>query len=408
MSKFLFINSYNLTDRKQEFDLCLANNRKVFDKVLVLDGEKTVQDIIDYANGHSGDINVIANSDVWFENTDVLNNISVNDMWALTRYENNAFFCREDSADAWVFRGRIRLQGCKFRLGLRGTDNALAYIGKRAGYVVTNPSLDVRINHEHAVRKKLNNGFAPQPYDLCVRPCTIDGRCILMVTSINPYDRVREQAEAVQSWFDADSRVRVLSVNTRKEISDMQRKYGFERVRFVERTAVADGKYQLLDGLIDVAARVQADWHVLINSDIIIEKDSSFLDNLDCDAPIIGVRNDIYKDGRRDLFPYGYDVFAMRRAHLSSLIGQSTSYAVGKPWWDFYLPLKLLESEPFLLVDRTSFTHRWHQTRYSMTVWADMARVSRKSDCFVMRDAVKDGNFCTGNKDWIESHLRAI
>lgn len=408
MRKNLFINTFGDDNRRDEFAYCLERNKKVFDAVYVIDGDRTIQYMVDYANGHQGDVNVLANADIWFEETNTLANIGDNDMWALTRYENGAFFCRRDSADSWAFRGKIRLKDCGFRLGLRGTDNALAARGKSAGYVVTNPSLDIRTNHEHKAARKPNNLYAPQPYDMDVKPGTTDGRCILMVTSINPYARLREQSEAVKSWFASDHRVRVVSVNTAKEISDMQRKYGFERVRYVDVGTVADGKYPYLDNLIRTASNVIADWYVLINSDIILDADNVFMDNLDGMTPIIGVRNDLYKDGRRETFPYGYDVFAMRYPHIAMMAKKETEYAIGKPWWDFYVPLELLGIEPYLLVDRTSFTHRWHQTRYSMDVWADMARLSRKSGRFVMRYSEKDSDFCTVNKDWIESHLRAI
>lgn len=411
LRKYLFVNPYTKdADRGKEFAYCIEQNKKVFDKVIILDGDKTVTDLVQMANHNNGDINVIANADVWFETTTGLANIQPKEMYALTRYENGAFFCRKDSADAWVFRGSINdkfMESCTFRLGLRGSDNAIAARAQSAGYIVSNPSLDIRINHEHASRTD-NNSYAPAPYDMVVRPSTFDGNCLLFLTSINPFARITPQMEAVQSWMSADNRIRVVSVNTRKEIDKLRQYPGLRGVRFVEQEDAVDGKYQKLDTMVATANEINADWYVFINSDIRMEDNAPFLENLETSRPIIGIRTDLKMQGQTSEFPYGYDVFAMRRAHLDYLKNYSTDFAIGLPWWDFYVPLALLQTENYLWVDRTSFTHFWHPTRYSMERWAYISKKCRENTFFVDTEETQDGNFCTANKNYIDNHLKEL
>lgn len=418
MKKYLYLNLYDGgVTRNKEFALCLEKNRRVFDKVVVLSdgqhydgvtnvtcrGEATVERLIAEANGRTDGetVNVVANGDVWFENTRLLEKTGTNEMWALTRWERGTFFCREDSADAWVWKGPIRVRGCNFRLGLRGTDNALAARAEAAGYVVSNPSLDVRIWHEHSVRRE-NRMYAPMPYDMCVRPGTTDRRLALFVTSINPFDRQAEQKEAVGSWLKADG-VRVVSVNTRKEIDLLVDESGYERVVFVERDEAVDGKYQKIDAMTDVMRRVDADRFVLINSDILMRGDG-FMKKLWTERPIIGIRNDLYKTGRTERFPYGYDVFGLTRRHLGMLTGGG-EYTVGRPWWDFWVPLRLMEcGEEWFVGDKESFVHRWHKTRYSYRTWCELAAYSRERSCFTGKE-LGDGGMCTVCKERIDGRI---
>lgn len=417
MKKYLFVNLYDAgAQRNEEFAECLERNKKAFDKVFVLSdtyypdvenvfykGDLTIDDIIREVNRHDGDINVIANADVWFEEFPDLSCMTDNTIYALTRYENGAFFCREDSADAWMFRGKIRLQGCNFRLGLRGTDNAIASRALAQGYKFVNPSLDIKIHHVHAVRTA-NVLYAPKPYNMNVKPATLKGGCLLFVTSINPFDRVKEQAEAVLSWVKFDKNVRILSFNTRKEADLLKDR--FNEVIFVERNDAIEGKYQRLSTIISAVKHIEADWYVLINSDICIRPDSDFGNNLFRDSFLLGVRKDIYSEDRGgDLFPWGYDVFAMRRRHLL-MLDNRVDYAIGLPWWDFYVPLMMIKNGERIFVDKTSFLHRWHKTRYDYSKWVSLCDYSKRIGCFV-EYGLSRGEFCKANKEYIENHLES-
>ena len=101
------------------------------------------------------DIFLIANSDIYFDETLLLaNQIKHGEVYALTRYDikrgQARFFDRPDSQDVWIFRGGINpIEGADFHLGVGGCDNRIAYLLNKAGYKVTNPSLSIKTYHLH-------------------------------------------------------------------------------------------------------------------------------------------------------------------------------------------------------------------------------------------------------------------
>jgi len=105
-----------------------------------------------------GDVVMIANSDVWFDNTAALvEQIGPHQCYALLRWESNGKLFssldgkpRPDSQDAWIFRAPIRSIKADFGLGRPRNDNALAYRLSRGGYDLHNPAKTIRIHHFHA------------------------------------------------------------------------------------------------------------------------------------------------------------------------------------------------------------------------------------------------------------------
>lgn len=403
MKKYLFTNWPDTADkaRREEFGECLRRNKEVFDEVYVLTGERTVDDLVAEANRRDGDINVIANADVWFGSIELaFIGLKRDEMYALTRYEDGIFLCRQDSADAWVFKGKIRLKDCPFRLGLRGSDNAIAARAIMSGYRVLNPSLDIRIRHIHKTRLP-NNKYAPQPYNLHVPATTTDGKPVVFATSINPYDRLDVQKDAIYSWH-LNYNTRILSFNTKAEIEELKKDSEFKDVIFIESSDSVEGKYVRLNTVFKALSNIDAARYILINSDISIDYPDDFSVELIRDEFILGVRRDV-KDGRTSLFKYGYDVFAFRRNHLG-LFSDATRYALGLPFWDFYIPLKLIKEHVPIHVERDMFSHQWHETRYDIELWRSLGDYSKTLDCFV-KGYLDVGSFCTENKKYIENYL---
>lgn len=397
MMECLFVNLFE-SKRSAEFEECLDKNKKVFDKIVVLaekdyegvvnirfKGIPTFSDFFKAIEEHGEDVNVIANSDIYFEN---ILNPGENTVYALSRWEGREFFCREDSADAWIFRGIPQIRDCNFRLGLRGTDNAIAERFERVGYKVLNPSFDIKIQHLHKERIP-NNNYAPMPYQMRVPPFSLRHDSIF-ITSINPYDRMREQITAVQTWNGI-----VVSLNTQKEIEKLSEIHELNKVVFI-RAGKDDvkGKYIRLDFVFKTMRRMGFKRYILLNSDIEIHG-FKLSDDL-----VIGIRNDI-KNGKKTLFPYGYDVFCLKDEDLK-LFNEKTDYAIDLPWWDFYVPLKLIQNNVRIKVDKKHFFHRWHETRYDYGIWHNMGEQSRKKSCFIHRELGVQ-SFCIENKKYIES-----
>jgi hypothetical protein len=176
----LFFNHYPSDTRHKEIDLCFKKNQEVFDRMIVINGRPTFNQLFKLSEKFPDDINVYCNSDIYFKEIESLKGIKENECYALTRWDQKGqelvFFNRRDSQDAWVFKGVVKPMNANFTQGMWGCDNRLAYEIFRAGYKVTNPSKSIVTVHVHEVddrkqeRTKINT--VPQPYYL-VDPCSL-------------------------------------------------------------------------------------------------------------------------------------------------------------------------------------------------------------------------------------------
>lgn len=170
-------------ERQDELEECLyqnQNNPHISKVVEVRDRRPTFQNLFDLFDENA--INVIVNSDIFFTETIQLAKlIKPNQAFALCRYDWNGnghakFINRYDAQDAWVFRGKIKKKiYADFHLGIPGCDNRLAYELKKAGYLVTNPSLSIHALHYHTSQVRHYNSKTPavaQPYHF-VHPCAL-------------------------------------------------------------------------------------------------------------------------------------------------------------------------------------------------------------------------------------------
>lgn len=126
------------------------------------------------------DINVICNSDIFFDETIKLaENIKPNEMYALLRWEYQInktakLFERPDSQDTWIFRGKINNVYGDFTLGIRGCDNRIAHEFSKAGYSVLNPCRSIKSYHVHNsnIRNYTMKDVVPPPY-LTIHPSSL-------------------------------------------------------------------------------------------------------------------------------------------------------------------------------------------------------------------------------------------
>lgn len=417
MKKNLFVNYYNADteNRQKELKRCLDINitSSCFDHVYIISDVDNTPDIPDLCTHvpfpsqptfndfffyikyytSNNDINVIANSDIYFEpkTAHLIDHIKENEVYALTRYTDNAFFCRKDSQDAWVFKGCPDINA-SFPLGFPGSDNSIAHILSKSGYNVTNPSLDIKTYHLHATRTINRKKPVPAPY-LTV-PVQANR---IYATSINPFARQEEQKAAVDTWKGGH----VLSFNTREEIDILSKEY--PNVTFIETNDTIQGKYIKLDAIISGFNNINANRYIIINSDIAIGDMDILNQALETDDMLLGVRHD---DGETE-FPHGYDVFAMTNKHLSAI--RKSEYAIGLPWWDFYVPLSIIKAGHTINVikDNPVFTHQWHETRYDYNSWIKYGEYSRRNNVFP-NFVGNIPQFCTSIKNYIESKLNTI
>lgn len=170
----LFFNHYidPNVHRQREIDACLKKNREIFDNVIVVPGRPTFSELFSLSEQYPDDINCFCNSDIYFTDISMMPVLKENECWALCRYNfkngNYTFLNRIDSQDAWVFKGVVKPVEADFTPGTWGCDNRLAWELEKAGYIVKNPSLSVKIIHLHAIDRRdyrrNDQNTIPPPY----------------------------------------------------------------------------------------------------------------------------------------------------------------------------------------------------------------------------------------------------
>lgn len=150
------------------------------DNVIPIDmaGEQpTYQDMFNIINTvtNNNDINVIINSDCYFESDTaslIKNNIKGKEVYCLSRWDilslnplSLKHFHSSESQDAWIFVGKMNNNvKANFKMGIVGCDNAIAYELQKNGYTTLNPSKDLKIIHYHLsnVRTYGNDGVTKE------------------------------------------------------------------------------------------------------------------------------------------------------------------------------------------------------------------------------------------------------
>lgn len=162
-------------ERNQELKYCVARNKEsgLFNEIILLKHQPTFNELFEITKRFPNDINVIANTDIFFDETiKQARAIFEREAYALTRWDYKGgnqfeFFNRPDSQDVWVIKGAVKNElKADFKMGVAGCDNRLAYELKQAGYIVRNPSLTIRCYHYHLSGKHTYNPNVkvPEPY----------------------------------------------------------------------------------------------------------------------------------------------------------------------------------------------------------------------------------------------------
>jgi tetratricopeptide (TPR) repeat protein len=201
---------------------------------------------------------------------------------------------------------------------------------------------------------------------------------IAVATSIPPQLARRDagrdapdyQALCIQSWLA--NRFRVISVNHADEIPALAARY--PQVTFVP--TVRDARQwtgrknpyiaDLLLALKDADEPVLG----LINSDLLFEPSSAWTEQLPLrmqGSMIVAHRYNTHslRHGALRRFQ-GWDCFFFDHAMALHALENAMPFAIGAPWWDYWLPcLALLNDRRVTVIDRPVILHLYHQTAYS-------------------------------------------
>jgi hypothetical protein len=242
---------FDKTERQVEIDFALKQNiacKEIDHIVLVLKKQDTTElilsdkielifsesrptytDMFTIINKHSSDsdVNILANSDIFFDSTITLTDsiiqsnkrklLEPEDCFALLRYEFNdvstakLYECKDGnkimrycSQDVWIFRGKIKcVDNANFFMGVRGCDNAIAFILKKSGYKVSNPCFDIKTYHVHA--SNIRDGLSNKKQELLnlpmmyVKPTRLKKVKTAIVTRFR--NRLEFLKESLPSWL---------------------------------------------------------------------------------------------------------------------------------------------------------------------------------------------------------------
>ncbi|QDS88902.1 hypothetical protein EC9_30970 [Rosistilla ulvae] len=133
-------------------------------KARPISGRPLYRDLFEWAREScksNDDLSIVCNSDIYFDSSllALQRTLQANQCVALTRWDvrNNGsaiLFNRNDTQDAWIFRGPPRDIVDDFPIGVPRCDNRIMYELRRAGYLVINPAFSVRSYHLHAGQRE--------------------------------------------------------------------------------------------------------------------------------------------------------------------------------------------------------------------------------------------------------------
>lgn len=165
----LFVQVYQQEnkDRQKELDVCLELNyhNHFITNIIEIEDRLTYREIFDMTADYPNGINIIANSDIYFNETigwtKFMDN---NSCYSLSRWDYIGrnlcvLFDRKDSQDVWIFKGKVHesIKG-NFTLGIAGCDNKIAYEINGAGYKILNPSKTIHAIHLHESNHRTYTG----------------------------------------------------------------------------------------------------------------------------------------------------------------------------------------------------------------------------------------------------------
>jgi hypothetical protein len=127
-------------------------------KLIIIEANRpTYRNFFDLINDtvtSPNNISILANTDIYFNDTLQLIDLKEKQCIALSRWDKRKDGLRlhneRYSQDTWIFKGKIRnVRFCDFFMGIPGCDNRIAYELNRAGYRLFNPSNAIQSIHYH-------------------------------------------------------------------------------------------------------------------------------------------------------------------------------------------------------------------------------------------------------------------
>jgi len=211
---------------------------------------------------------------------------------------------------------------------------------------------------------------------------------IAVATSIPPRLARRDAGRAidgayqklcVRSWIDCG--FRVVSVNHPDEIPDLAAAY--PEVSFVpagrDASAVSGRRTPYIADLLGPLIEAPEGVVGIINSDLVFEPSvawQTWLPRIVEGAVVTGQRHDATSilDGTFRKYYWGFDFFFFDRRSARDLLETAAPFAIGLPWWDYWLPAALsLKGRQVLTLERPTVAHLIHKEPSLDDGWRQLA-----------------------------------
>jgi tetratricopeptide (TPR) repeat protein len=199
------------------------------------------------------------------------------------------------------------------------------------------------------------------------------------------------QKLCIRSWLDCG--FRVISVNPPDEIPDLALSY--PEVTFVATESTSGSAGRRLPYIADLLrALIEAPEPVvgIVNSDIVFEPSAAWrtwLPGTVGAALVTGQRHDATSlfDGTLRKYYWGFDFFFFDNKAARDLLETASHFAMGLPWWDYWLPAALsLKGRQVLTLERPTVAHLIHKEPSLDDGWRQLAM---SFAAFVAQEAAK-------------------
>src|SRR5258708_1252688 len=236
-----------------------------------------------------------------------------------------------------------------------------------------NPSKSIKAYHVHnsGVRNYNSHERIEGP-SLFVEPADIAQAQVYALTSMSPrQDQFSAQKKSVLSWMRAGCEV--IAFQSAAEIKSFNKDdwYG---VKFVETEPSKRFNPFIPISSMTKWCEAKEGYSMLINSDCYLDASPAVIQNFTTaarDGLVYFARHDVHPDGRKIRFVSGFDAFIFPNKY-TKLIPDSDILCMGKPWWDYVVPMSILASgkqifaPSFPILFHMVHSQRWSNVEYAI------------------------------------------
>jgi len=182
-------------------------------------------------------------------------------------------------------------------------------------------------------------------------------------TSIAPFD-LKRQREALETWIFHG--YPVISINDKRELAGISVLNDIVDIRPVTQLNIFHSTHVMLDKIFEEIRKEEEHTVVIMNSDIKLIDPEVFQRLVEAvDDQLIYCKKWNYNmAGQLSIENHGIDMFMFNSKILNEI--DQSSFCIGKPLWDFWLPWQFHKKQKRIMSVETKFlTHDYHKRNWN-------------------------------------------